>query len=95
MISIEGMGDLLGANYDILTSGTESIVVLNSHLDESDYTNALIDYSGDDLEISSNQKTYHRPSKKFDDYVFQFYVGSLTVVGLFAFFRMLQKNKSW
>jgi hypothetical protein len=88
---MEAMGDLLGENYNMLTSGTESIAVLNSHLDDSDYTNAMLD-SENIPETSSNVNTYHRPPKTLDDYVFHFYVGSLTVVGLFAFFRMMQKN---
>ena len=34
-----------------------------------------------------------RPPKTFDDYVFQFYIGSLTVVGLYAFFRIMQRSR--
>jgi len=32
------------------------------------------------------------PEKDMDDYVFQFYMGSLTVVGLFILFRFIQKT---
>ena len=35
----------------------------------------------------------NRPPKTFDDYVFQFYIGSLTVVGLYAFFRIMQRSR--
>lgn len=31
--------------------------------------------------------------KTVDDYVFQLYLGSLTVVGLFVLFRMIQKSR--
>ena len=31
--------------------------------------------------------------KTTDDYLFQFYLGSMTVVGLFILFRMIQKSK--
>lgn len=32
------------------------------------------------------------PEKNGDDYLFQFYMGSLTVVGLFILFRFIQKT---
>lgn len=32
------------------------------------------------------------PEKDMDDYAFQFYMGSLTVVGLFILFRFIQKT---
>ena len=37
--------------------------------------------------------TQTKPREKTtDDYIFQFYLGSLTVVGLFVLFRMIQKS---
>jgi hypothetical protein len=29
----------------------------------------------------------------FDDYMFQFFIGSVSVVGLFVLFRIIQKSK--
>ncbi len=40
----------------------------------------------------SSEKT-NEPEKTTDDYLFQVYLGSLTVVGLFILFRMIQKSK--
>jgi len=41
-----------------------------------------------------NPTSQHPPSEKTnDDYLFQFYLGSMTVVGLFVLFRMIQKSK--
>jgi hypothetical protein len=34
-----------------------------------------------------------KTEKTTDDYLFQFYLGSLTVVGLFVLFRMIQKSR--
>jgi hypothetical protein len=32
------------------------------------------------------------PEKDMDDYIFQFYVGSISVIGLLLLFRVIQKN---
>jgi hypothetical protein len=31
--------------------------------------------------------------KTFDDYIFHFYIGAITISGLFMLFRIIQKNK--
>ena len=41
--------------------------------------------------VENNLST--QPEKTNDDYLFQFYLGSMTVVGLFVLFRMIQKSK--
>ena len=39
------------------------------------------------------EQTPKKTEKTTDDYMFQFYLGSLTVVGLFVLFRMIQKSR--
>lgn len=82
--SIESMTELLGANYDILTQNGEPVVVEKSFdLAPNQNHNAT----------ETEEKQIHPRDKTFDDYVFQFYIGSLTVVGLFILFRMIQKSR--
>lgn len=45
------------------------------------------------LLLNQHSSSVERKNEKTtDDYVFQFYVGSLTVVGLFILFRFIQKT---
>lgn len=85
--SIESMTELLGANYDILTQNGETVVVEKSF--------GLAPNQNDDVTETDEreEKLRPKPDKTFDDYVFQFYIGSLTVVGLFILFRMIQKSR--
>lgn len=36
---------------------------------------------------------HEHEEKHFDDYMFQFFIGSISVVGLFVLFRIIQKSK--
>jgi hypothetical protein len=43
--------------------------------------------------VEPSEPVFEPPAEKTsDDYVFQFYMGSLTVVGLFILFRFIQKT---
>ena len=81
------MTELLGSNYDILTQNGEPVVVEKSI--------GLAPNQNDDTTEIDEREENPRPKldKTFDDYVFQFYIGSLTVVGLFILFRMIQKSR--
>jgi hypothetical protein len=41
--------------------------------------------------ILSEDKKETTQTKTFDDYVFQFYIGSLSIVSLFILFRLINK----
>jgi hypothetical protein len=41
----------------------------------------------------TTQEPEQYDENNFDDYVFQFFIGSVSVVGLFVLFRIIQKNK--
>ena len=56
--------------------------------DDSNYRLLLNQHSSSQQSSSVERKN----EKTTDDYVFQFYVGSLTVVGLFILFRFIQKT---
>ena len=89
---IETMNTVLGSNYQIITDGKMPPIVL-AKLPDEDLApkKSVIDRP----ETTSHmiQKNDAKPVEKTnDDYLFQFYLGSLTVVGLFALFRMIQKS---
>lgn len=102
-MSFEAMSELLGTGYSIIGDGIEPIVLSNAHLaQDDDLTNAYVeqdakrDEAGAKVNRNPKDKAgaqLHRPPKTFDDYVFQFYIGSLTVVGLYAFFRIMQRSR--
>lgn len=89
MSLFESMTELLGPDYQIIENNGESIALLktpNDHLAE------LIEIANE----SSDEplpESHEKEKKTIDDYAFQFYVGSLTVVGLFILFRMIQKSR--
>ncbi len=84
--SKEAMNELLGANYEIFEQNGDHIILEKSM---GSPNLALLQLPQDDGE----DKPRPKPDKTFDDYAFQFYVGSLTVVGLFILFRMIQKSR--
>jgi hypothetical protein len=89
--AIETMNGVLGANYQIINTGTSDPIVL-AKLPDEDLApkNSVTDSEPTNL---SPLNTTTKPSEKTtDDYLFQVYLGSLTVVGLFVLFRMIQKS---
>ena len=51
--------------------------------------NSVVDSEPTNLPTTTATKPREKTT---DDYLFQFYLGSLTVVGLFVLFRMIQKS---
>jgi hypothetical protein len=89
---IETMTTILGSNYQVLSSGTTDPIVLAKLPDEdlAPKNSVIHDIAEDEMPSPSSQPS---PEKTTDDYLFQFYLGSMTVVGLFILFRMIQKSK--
>jgi len=85
------MNSILGSNYQVVSDGKSDPVVLAKLPDEDLAPKNSVD------SVSSSQHVemdnVKSKEKTNDDYLFQFYLGSLTVVGLFVLFRMIQKSK--
>ena len=80
------MNTVLGQNYHIFTSGSTDPVVLAKLPDE--------DLAPKNSTENVEEEPMSTPSEKTNgDYLFQVYLGSMTVVGLFILFRMIQKSK--
>ena len=91
MSAIETMNSLLGSsNYQVVSNGIADPVVL-ARLPGEEL--APIDRNESVASQQSENITELKKEKTMDDYVFQFYLGSLTVVGLFVLFRMIQKSR--
>jgi hypothetical protein len=98
--AIEMMTTILGPNYQIIANGTtDPIILAKLHDEDLAPKNSVIErekdqsLSEDTSESVSESASSHIPEKTTDDYIFQFYLGSLTIVGLFVLFRMIQKSK--
>jgi hypothetical protein len=96
--SIETMNDILGSNYQIVSSGNVDPIVIAKIPGEDLASKTAKDkdqtpeYKKDqDKDTFTNAKVIYE--KTTDDYLFQMYIGSLTVVGLFVLFRMIQKSR--
>lgn len=89
--ALESMNSMLGSNYQIVSDGKSEPIVLAKLPDED-----LMPMNSVIEKKISSQPIENEPAKPAektnDDYVFQFYLGSLTVVGLFVLFRMIQKS---
>lgn len=93
--AIETMNTLLGSsNYQVVANGTADPVVL-ARLPGEELVpkNTNIGRNESTASQQSENITESKKEKTMDDYIFQFYLGSLTVVGLFVLFRMIQKSK--
>lgn len=99
--SIEAMNDVLGLNYKIVSSGNVDPIVIAKMPGED-----LASKNAKDKDLKKEQETEDIKNdqdpftnakviyeKTTDDYLFQMYIGSLTVVGLFILFRMIQKSR--
>ena len=93
------MNGVLGNNYQIFAPGTMDPIVLAKLPDEdlapkNSVTNGNSFAEGNSFsEGKGSVNPVSSLPKTTDDYVFQFYLGSMTVVGLFVLFRMIQKSK--
>ena len=89
------MTSLLGSKYQIVTQDGAH-VVLDNVPGSSDLAISAPEDSmtSEDLKSSEDAASVSlRGEKTADDYLFQIYVGSLTVVGLFVLFRMIRKSR--
>ena len=94
--SINAMNTILGQSYHIFTSGSTDPIVLTKLPDEDLVPKNSVTESNPEKNPSSQQvenEPIKQSEKTTDDYLFQFYLGSMTVVGLFILFRMIQKSK--
>jgi hypothetical protein len=90
------MNTILGQSYHIFTSGSTDPIVLTKLPDEDLVPKNSVTESNPEKNPSSQQvenEPIKQSEKTTDDYLFQFYLGSMTVVGLFILFRMIQKSK--
>ena len=92
--SINAMNTVLGHNYQIFAPGSTDPIVLAKLPDEDLAPKNSVTESAYVSKEESLPTSQQPPSEKTtDDYLFQFYLGSMTVVGLFVLFRMIQKSK--
>ena len=90
--SVETMNDILGSKYQIISSGnTDPVVIAKIPGEDLAPKNDQNNHIEEDKDQFENIKVVSE--KTNDDYLFQLYVGSLTVVGLFVLFRMIQKSR--
>ncbi len=94
---LENMNGLLGSNYQVVSNGTTDQIVLaklpNEYLAPKNTKQSNHNEKQNPESSSQSSKKTTDSEKTTDDYLFQFYLGSLTVVGLFILFRMIQKSK--
>ena len=94
----ETMNTIMGSKYQIVTDGKDDPVVL-AKLPDEDLApkNTVLDSVANLPTPSPPVEVATAPPKPVektnDDYLFQVYLGSLGVVGLFMLFRMIQKSK--
>jgi hypothetical protein len=91
---IELMNDILGSTHQIVSIGNSNVVLAKLPDEDLAPKNSVIHSSHDESNpVPSLPPPRSKPEKTTDDYMFQFYLGSMTVVGLFILFRMVQKSK--
>ena len=95
--SVETMNDVLGSKYQIVSSGNVDPIVIAKMHGEDLASKPAKDKDQETEDIKRVQDPFTNAKviyeKTTDDYLFQMYIGSLTVVGLFVLFRMIQKSR--
>ena len=97
--AIETMNDLLGSDYHIVSSEDVDPVVIaklpEENLAKKDDNHPTQQSQDRTIQNVSypHKETIQPKEQTIDDYLFHFYIGSLTVVGLFVLFRMIQKSR--
>lgn len=83
------LSSIIGKNYKLVNKQGETFA-----LERDQEPDDISSEESVEQEEEGFEDTDQEPVKKtMDDYVFQFYLGSLTVVGLFILFRMIQKSR--
>lgn len=90
---MDSINSLLGPGYQVLMQGGVPVVVEKEPFEDLGAPLSLQPNPEEEREESTSQQMDLREDKTFDDRVFQFYIGCLSVVGLFALFRLLKKNQ--
>jgi hypothetical protein len=91
LFKMDSINSLLGPGYQVLVQGGFPVVVQKSPLENLE---AFSEYNPEPLKREESREREEKPQPKtMDDRIFQFYVGSLSVVGLFILFRLIQKSK--
>jgi len=92
---IESMSDILGSNYQILSQvNADPVIVAKLPYEDLAPKDSVVSNDSEEVMPSQSSQPPKKTSEKSnDDYLFQFYLGSVTVVGLFILFRMIQKSK--
>ena len=92
---IEIMNNILGSKQQIVPMGNNNVVLAKLPDEDLAPKSSVIHSSAKEnfQEYESENPFHSVPEKTTDDYMFQFYLGSMTVVGLFILFRMIQKSK--
>ena len=83
------LSSIIGNNYKLVNKQGETFA-----LERDQEPDDISSEESVEQEEEGFEDVDQAPAKKtMDDYVFQFYLGSLTVVGLFILFRMIQKSR--
>lgn len=93
---MDSLNSLLGPGYQVLVQGGDPVIVRKEPF-ENLGTSPEYEFLSDKPTLiipPENKREENAPQEKtFDDRVFQFYIGSLSVVGLFILFRFIQKSR--
>jgi len=94
---MDSINSLLGPGYQVLVQGGQPFVVEKSPLENleafSEYKSLEREEPKEPEPRKQEEKDEKPLPKTMDDRIFQFYVGSLSVVGLFILFRLIQKSR--
>jgi hypothetical protein len=84
------MDNILGSSRQMVPIGDYNVVL--KKLPDEDLAPKNTSYVAPAVP-QEESSTMPVQKKTTEDYIFQFYLGSITVVGLFILFRMIQKSK--
>jgi hypothetical protein len=91
------MNSLIGPGYQVVMQGGEAIVLTKNEFEPfSDINDSTLLHDNDAQpkgESQSKGDYQTREENPFEDRIFQIYIGSLSVVGLFILFRLIQKTR--
>jgi len=93
---MDSLNSLLGPGYQVLVQGGDPVIVRKEPFESLGASTEYEFVSDKPTLIIPPEETREENApreKTFDDRVFQFYVGSLSVVGLFILFRFMQKSR--
>lgn len=95
LFKMDSINSLLGPGYQVLVQGGFPVVVQKSPLENLEAFSEYKSLEREEPKEREREREEKPQPKTMDDRIFQFYVGSLSVVGLFILFRLIQKSKRW